>query len=173
MIRKPFLLLPLILLAACAAPVQAERPADFQAQYHWSTGSLPPPYNYNYTITIGPEASGTIVFKADYRDGNPINRTETFPLGESDLDGLYARLYQIGAFSKTWQQVKDIPDGGSVSELTMTAYGGVYSIPAYIDGDDQASDMHSVYGKIEALVPQEVWDEWYVRHEQYIAENKD
>ncbi|HUT36408.1 MAG TPA: hypothetical protein VNE39_23175 [Planctomycetota bacterium] len=42
------------------------RPADFGFRYDWREGSLPPPYHYEYTISVSPEGEGTIVFRPDY-----------------------------------------------------------------------------------------------------------
>ena len=175
----PFILIALILLTAilmtaCAVPktISEERPDDFQTVYHWSTGSLPPPYHYHYTIAIGPEAQGTIVFTAGYSDDGPLVWTETFPLSEDEMDALYARLHQIGVFSKTWQQVEDVLGGGSVYELSVTAYRKVYNIPAYIDGAEQARDMRAMADELKALVPQSIWDDLYAKHNEYVIENE-
>jgi hypothetical protein len=172
----------MLLLIACAAPaalapgltrIPDERPMDFQLEYYWSTGSLPPIYYYNYTIAIGPEETGTIVFQAGYNGNDAPVWTETFILNPGELDALYLSLHQAGAFSKTWQQMEDIPDGGSVDDLSITAYKNTYSIPSYIEGDDQSRDMHAVYGEIEALVPQEIWDDLYAKQEEYVMENEE
>lgn len=169
---KTICLVTLFLLSACVpAALHAERPPDFELRYDWGTGSLPPPYNYHYTITIGPGTSGTIVFKADANAEDPVNWTESFPLSASEMDVLYAHLIEIGAFSKTWQQVEDLPDGGSVDELSITAYRKVYNIPAYIDGAEQARDKKAVEDEITSLVPPTIWEEWNARHVRYIAEN--
>jgi hypothetical protein len=174
-----FLILVLLILSACAAPFAAEptpipmeRPPDFQAAYYWSTGSLPPIYHYNYTITIGPEETGMIVFQAGYNGDDAPVWTETFTLNPGALDALYLSLHMAGAFSETWQQMEDIPDGGSVDSLDLTAYGNTYAIPSYIEEGDQASAMHAVYDMIERLVPQEIWDDLYAKHEEYVVENE-
>ena len=166
------LLLTTALLTACAPQtISEERPADFQAAYYWSTGSLPPIYYYNYTITIGPEDTGTIVFRAGYNGEEAPVWTETFPLEPGALDALYLSLHMAGAFTETWQQMEDIPDGGSADSLDLTAYGTSYAIPSYIEEGDQASAMHAVYGMIERLVPQKIWDDLYEKHEEYVLEN--
>jgi len=173
----PILIIALILtaaiLTACAPTVSEERPDDFQAAYYWSTGSLPPIYYYNYTITIGPEETGTIVFRAGYNGEEAPVWTETFPLEPGALDALYLSLHMAGAFTETWQQMEDTPDGGSVDSLDLTAYGTSYAIPSYIDGDDQARAMDAVYSMIEGFVPQEIWDDLYAKHEEYMIENED
>ena len=43
------------------------RPADFNVIYEWQEGSLPPPYHYEYTITIKADGQGQIVMIPDYR----------------------------------------------------------------------------------------------------------
>src|SRR5690554_3169233 len=54
-------------------------PADFQIEYEWHEGSLPPPYHYEYTIRIGPGAQGEIVFLPDYPSDDTPVWTEPFP----------------------------------------------------------------------------------------------
>lgn len=181
--KQIFLLIyVMLLLTACAAPaalvpdptsISSERPMDFQLEYFWSTGSLPPIYYYNYRISIGPETSGSIVFQAGYNGEEVPVWTETFSLSTSDLNSLYASLYQAGAFNKTWQQMEDTPAGGSVDSLEVTAYANAYAIPSYIDDEDQSRDMHAVYGEIEALVPKEIWDDLYAKHDAYVMENEE
>jgi len=180
MLTKTIFFLSLLLLSACApaaalapTPIPAERPPDFQVQYYWSTGSLPPIYYYNYSISIGPEARDSIVFKAGYNGDEAPVWMENFPVSESDLDSLYTSLQQARAFSESWQQMEDIPDGGSVDSLDLTAWANTYAIPSYIEEGEQASAMHAVYGMIEHLVPQEIWDDLYAKHDEYVMENEE
>ena len=64
----------------------------------------------------------------------------TFEIQESDLDLLYTQLFEMGMFENTWQQVDDIPDGGSADKLSVMAYERVFSIPSYVDVKQRARD---------------------------------
>ena len=47
-------------------------PADFFFVYEWDEGPLPPPHHYEFKISVGPGATGKIVFYPDYPgDDNP------------------------------------------------------------------------------------------------------
>src|SRR5262245_35527834 len=50
-----------ILLAGCGpSSLPDTRPEDFQVTCEWSEGSLPPPFHYEYTITITSIGAGTV-----------------------------------------------------------------------------------------------------------------
>ncbi len=161
--RIIILLCSILFIAGCAVsahvatltnpPISDIRPDDFQVEYYWETGSLPPPYFYTYTITVGPGARGEIVFQADYKDEDPPIWSEVFEIQESDLDLLYTQLFEMGMFENTWQQVDDIPDGGSADKLSVMAYERVFSIPSYVDVKQRARDAREVYDYINSLVP--------------------
>src|SRR5581483_4503008 len=73
------------------------RPDDFALEYRWREASLPPPYHYEYTITIKPTGHGEIVMIPDYPNvmvpHYPVQTiprwTETFALQSKQLDQLY------------------------------------------------------------------------------------
>jgi hypothetical protein len=160
---------------ATVTPIPQTKPDDFQVQYTWETGSLPPPYFYAYTITLGPEAKGEISFVPGYSNNDPPRWIETWDLAADDLDQLYAILLYTGAFTKDWSQLEDIPTGGSADKLLITAYGQQFSIPSYVAGEQQAKDIRVVYNRIGTLVPQAIWNKLEAQHEEYVEahENED
>ena len=129
-----FLGLPL-LLTGCASllstPFPTVRPDDFQLEYYWETGSLPPPYFYSYRIPLGPGTRAEIEFQADYSGDNTPVWLEVIDITENDLDQLYEMLYTMGMFEKEGRQVTDTPTGGSASSLTGMAYGNRFDIPSF------------------------------------------
>lgn len=146
---------------------------DFEFEYYWETGSLPPPYFYSYTISVGPGAQGEIEFRADYSDEEPPIWIEIVAISEKDLDQLYRMFYDMGIFEKEWLQAADTPAGGSTSKLSGYVYGQVFSIPSFVAGDQQARDARALYEHIEGLVSQETWDKLMALHDEYVAENED
>src|SRR4051812_20811553 len=38
----------------------AQRPADFSLTYDWRAGSMPPPFHYEYTVSISPDGEGKV-----------------------------------------------------------------------------------------------------------------
>lgn len=174
-----------LILVGCATPLLSPtitptttpfpqvRPDDFQVEYYWETGSLPPPYFYLYRIRIGPEAIGEIEFQADYSDEDPPIWIEPLNISEADLDLLYEMLNDMGMFVQEWIQATDTPDGGSASKLSSFAHGQEFSIPSFVAGEQQSSDARELYEYIESLVPQETWDKLLVLHDEYVAENEE
>ena len=67
------------------------RPEDFTLQYDWCAGSMPPPYHYEYTIRIGPDLQGEIVFHPDYPGLGAPEWIESFDVAEESLDVLESR----------------------------------------------------------------------------------
>ena len=171
-----FLGLPL-LLTGCASllstPFPTVRPDDFQLEYYWETGSLPPPYFYSYRITLGPGTRAEIEFQADYSGDNTPVWLEVIDITENDLDQLYEMLYTMGMFEKEWLQATDTPAGGSASYLKGVAYGQAFSIPSFVAGDQQARDARALYEHIEGLVPRETWVKLLALHDDYVAENEE
>jgi len=173
----------ILFMAGCAAsepipvhtntPFLATRPDDFQVEYYWETGSLPPPYFYFYEVTIGPGPEGEIRFQADYSEQDPPIWIEPIAVSENDLDRLYGMLVNMGMFAKEWLQAEDIPDGGSASKLSVRAYGQNFTIPSYVAGEQLSKDARTLYKHIENLVPQETWDKLMVLHDEYVAENEE
>ena len=154
-------------------PIPREKSDDFQVQYYWEVGALPPPYFYSYTITIGPGLAGQITFEAGYEPDEESTWVESFPLTEGDLQQLYEKMYDAGIFEGEWKQQEDIPTGGSADKMTVIAYSAKYKIPSYVDGDEKARSIRAIYDQIEGYVTQEIWEELNAKHERYVQEHED
>ena len=186
--RKLFLLF-ILLLASCtsvektavptstAVPTPTSfpqtRPADFQIEYKWSTGSLPPAYAYSYIITIRTADESNIELQPGYEKYDPPYWQETITVNESDLDQLYAHLWNIGLFTKKWTQVEDVPVGGQSTSMEVQAFGQRISIPAYVDGEQKSDDIRTAYEEIKKLVPDSTWNELHTEQEKYSVENEE
>ena len=166
-----------LLLTGCSSlgstPFPSARPDDFQLEYYWETGSLPPPYFYSYRIYLGAGTQGEIKFQADYSGEQTPVWVEAVNLTENDLNRLYEMLYTMGMFEKEWLQATDTPAGGSASYLKGVAYGQAFSIPSFVAGDQQARDARALYEHIEGLVPRETWVKLLALHDDYVAENEE
>ncbi|MBA3533220.1 MAG: hypothetical protein H0T73_14970 [Ardenticatenales bacterium] len=146
------------------------RPADFQLEYNWQAGSLPPPYHYEYTISIGPDAQGEIVFQPDYpSDKTPVWR-EPLTVTEANLDAIYALAREKGLFSETWQEATDAPVGGRVEWLEVTANGQQISLPAFMEQNAQTIASQELYEAIRDLVPEATWEKLETQRAQYEQE---
>jgi hypothetical protein len=175
--RKPLGWLPFMLgtLLACSlftpgSPALDERPADFSLVYEWREGSLPPPYHYEYTISVTADGAGTLTLVPDYPGPAVPIWTETFGLDAAALDALYAQLAAEGAFTTGWRAEDDPPVGGSYSWLTLTAGGREIEIPPF-PIESQTAAASRIEAAVNALVPADLWDSINARREQYVAEH--
>lgn len=174
--KKLFLiLLSLFILSACASPnnpipsaatLPSERADDFKVSYTWSAGSVEEVYHYTYTITLSSQEKGEIVYKAGYQK----EWAESFILDETALDTLYAELHALNAFTEEWQQMEDLPDGGSTSSSVLVAYGQKNVIPSYVGGE-KSGQIYAIYDHIESLVPQDIWQMLEGERDNFIEEN--
>lgn len=147
------------------------RPTDFSLVYEWQEGSLPPPYHYEYTITIDPTGQGQIVMVPDYSFSNPPTWTETFTITPAALDQLYRLLIDKGLFAQGWQAQQDPPVGGSFDSLHVTAHGRQITVPSFVI-QTQANAAEDIATAARALVPQPIWDKLNTQREQYVTEHE-
>jgi hypothetical protein len=145
------------------------RPSDFNLVYEWHEGSLPPPYHYEYTITLGPDGQGQIEMLPDYASDRTPHWTETFSVTPAAFDQFYRLLSDKGLFTQRWQAMSDTPVGGGSESLLVTAHGRQISIPPYVIllQTAAAEDMATA---TRALVPQSLWDKLNMQREQYMQE---
>jgi hypothetical protein len=165
----------LLLATGCAAmnptpdPLNS-RPADFKVVYDWQEGSLPPPYHYEYTITIEPGGQGQIVMVPDYAFSNPPTWTETFTVTPAQLDQFYRLLIDKGLFTQRWQAQSDPPVGGSYDSVSITAHGKQISIPSFVI-HAQAAAAEDISIALHALVPPDLWGKLDTQRGQYQQEH--
>lgn len=167
------LLSGLMLLWGCATMTQltptippAGRPADFQITYDWNNGSLPPPYHYSYTLTLGPGAQGKLEYVPGYGSQNPPVWTETFPVTAADLDRLYALAVKNNLLRAAWPTVENPIVGGAYGSADLTAAGQTFSIPGQLNEADQAP-VAEFYAALTAVPPQALWDKFDARREAF------
>jgi hypothetical protein len=178
MIPRQIIIAILLLLAAsgCTAmnptpdPLNT-RPADFNVIYEWREGSLPPPYHYEYTITIKPDGQGEIVMLPDYDTDATPHWTETFSLTPAALDQFYQLLVEKGLFTQQWQAQSEPPVGGSHDSLRVTAHDQTITIPSFMIAA-QAPSAESINAAVRALVPQAQWDKLDAQRAQYVKEHE-
>jgi hypothetical protein len=175
-----FVVALLTLLAGCTfmipTPGEQTRPDDFHLTYRWQEGSLPPPYHYEYTITISstgqvsPTGQGEIVMIPDYDFNEPPTWTEAFTADAEQMDTLYSTLVANGLLSQRWRAQGDPPVGGSSQSVTAMARGQTYAIPSFVPAS-QENAAANIAAAIEAFVPQAIWDKLEAQREQYMEEH--
>jgi hypothetical protein len=146
------------------------RPADFSVRYDWYEGSLPPPYHYEYSISVDSSGAGVVEMVPDYPSEDVPVFTETFTVEPAALEALFDQLVEHGAFTVQWREEDDPPVGGSYASTTLTANGETIEIPGFVV-PDQAAAQSDIADAVTALVPQAIWDELEAQRQQYVEAN--
>ena len=146
------------------------RPNDFSLRYEWREGSIPPPYHYEYTISIAPDGRGQVVMVPDYPSDQVPIWTETFRLQPMELDAAYVLLTKQGLFRQVWRAPDPdrLPVGGNSQTLVIAAQGKSIELPDYVV-PEQAPAAEAIYATVKALVPKSIWTKLNARHEEYVA----
>ena len=149
--------------------VSATRPDDFDIQYEWREGSLPPPHHFEISIHIGPDGGSSVVMVPNYPGEGVPEWTEPFTLDAAALDNLYALILEKRVFSTQWQEDDGPPVGGSNSWADITANGTIVRLSEFVESD-QAADARAVLAAIRHLVPADLLDKLEGQRQQYIDE---
>jgi hypothetical protein len=136
--------------------------------YRWTSGTIPPPYYYEYTIELDGLA-GTLDFTADYSQHQPPVWRETFTCSPETAENLYKIMRKCHVFRKRWAQPKQLMVGGPQHFLKITRAGQVFPIPFHLTHLNQAA-LTPLFEAIRALVPQPIWDDLMARRETQIQE---
>ncbi|MHB1354436.1 MAG: hypothetical protein ACYCZF_00510 [Anaerolineae bacterium] len=144
------------------------RPDDFQVQYSWTAASVPPPYHYEYDVTIGPGLAGSIVYLPDYPGAGTPTWTAEFTVTETDLDALYQLVVRQGVLSRRWRELRNPPVGGDTSGIQVQANGKTVRVHSLMVNAERLDPINKAVTK---LVPQEIWDTLASQREKYEQEH--
>jgi hypothetical protein len=159
--------LGLLLLASCGFfSVSAQRPADFAVRYQWREGTLPPPYHYEYTISVSADGQGEVEMIPNYPADDVPRWRESFVVAAADLDRLYQQFVAQGVFTREWRAQSSPPVGGSSESMQAIASGAQVEIPAFVIPRQEAAAAE-LYASIKALVPPQQWSRLEAQRRQY------
>jgi hypothetical protein len=169
-----WILLAAVLLASCTGRLNAttptpssEMPTDFKVVYEWRAGSMPPPYHYEYSVTLGPGEQGKIDYWPNYPGmADTPMWTEPVTPTQSQLAGLYKMAVDNQLMRTNWPTVYPPPVGGAVDDARITASGKDYSIPSNA-GPSTRPALDTFYHAVKAVAPYSVWDELEARRKQW------
>jgi hypothetical protein len=166
-------LAPALALMACddtgpAPPTPpTNAPADFKVSYEWRAGSMPPPYHYEYTVTVGPGAAGEVRFVPNYPGyGVPV-WTEKLNVTDEQIKSLYGVVVQQRLLRNDWRELSSPPVGGSVEWAVIEANGQKYTIPSALE-DPDAGAVAPLYEMVrDKIVPQATWEKLQRQRQKY------
>jgi|WetSurMetagenome_2_1015567.scaffolds.fasta_scaffold229056_2 hypothetical protein len=133
-------------------------PTDFSTQLTWSTGALPPPYHYSYSISCGPGLNGIFLYQNWKNLSQNLKPMEIdFKTSIESMDGLYVFLKENNFFRDKWE--KAAPSiGGSYTIIKISANGKIYEIPP--DYELKPEDLKVINEAaiiINSMVPEQTW----------------
>jgi hypothetical protein len=137
---------------------------NFTITFHWRGPSVPPPYHYEYRITVTQTGAGEIVMTPGYSAKDAPQWTETFAVDAKALGGLRETLR-----TGTSAPEKDGPRpvGGATASAEITEDGATTSkIDAAPTNDPR---MNSIEKAFETIVPPEIWSGLKAKQEEYVA----
>jgi len=131
---------------------------DAVLEYHWNTGSIPPPDYYEYVITIGPGLQGEICLRPDYPESDPPSWKE--PIAVSDE--AYTLLLNLARKCLASRAPEELHIGGSYETLRFSGQDGQ---PANISVAN--AEGRQLADAMKDLVPQSTWQRLFDRFEAY------
>ncbi len=143
-----------------AEVIYTNAPRDFSVQLTWSTGALPPPYYYSYSISCGPGLKGIFAYRNDKnlsQDQEPV--IIDFDTSIESMDSLYVFLKENNFFRDKWDEAPP-SIGGSSTRIKIGADGKTYEIPPdYELNPEDAKIINKAAYLINSMVPEKTWIE--------------
>jgi len=146
-------------------------PPDLTIRYEWDSGSLPPPFHFEYTIRIGPGNQGEIEYRPGYPTDQPPEWVEVFTVSENRLEQLHRFLIDNMIPARHWQTLSEGFLGGSDANLSGTIGDEHFSIPGNLIPDNNAV-IAPLYTLIQNSVPQSIWKQMDDERQKYVRERE-
>lgn len=134
--------------------------------YHFCEASIPPPYHFEYSITLKDDDSGVIDFRPDYPQQDVPFWSMRFQISRTKFDELMS-IFSTLPTGQEWRIPERIRTGGSQEWCEGIISGRRFQIPAELDEND-ARLWQDVYSNIKQLVPLAIWKELNDKRDRYI-----
>lgn len=130
-------------------------------EYSFNIGSLPPPYHYEYTITITSDGTAALEYMMGYTRTSDNTLEYTIDIRNTPFKYLKKEIKESGLLNKRigYLHSGEIPVGGSSEHMTIfDGSDTITYVPSY---PDKAYDkvLERLYLKIRKCIPDNVWNE--------------
>ncbi|MTD12709.1 hypothetical protein GIS00_01950 [Nakamurella sp. YIM 132087] len=137
-------------------------PTGTVIEYTWNTGSIAPPYNHEWTVTLtvgedGSPDTGTLMFQAMYVEDEP-SWEQTFEPGPEAVAAYLAVVHEQFP-DGTIDDADDGSVGGSWATYRITLPDGTVFGDRLGFNRDSRIAMEALEEASKALVPAKVWNE--------------
>jgi hypothetical protein len=151
-------------------PTVPGMPADFELEYQWQEGSLPPPHHYSYRILLRADGSGVVTMIPGYSFQQPPTWTEPFAIAAADLASLREFIRARGMPDRKWKTRDQHIVGDSHSSFRLLANGKTVNVSSQLVDSDRA-----LYGEIvdavRTRVPDALWSDLLSRLSKFQEAN--
>ncbi len=141
-------------------------PDDFALTYEWASGSMPPPYHYEYTLTVTPKDQGRILFWPDYPSTTCPRWDVPFYPDLTSRILLNNWMNTTNYFTQYQPSLAEPSIGGETGQLQINARGKQANLEVHKLPPDERSVIHQL---IRAIVPDMVWEKLDEQRKQYIT----
>jgi hypothetical protein len=141
----------LLLSLALTIPLPAAA-QDMLAEYWANSGSLPPEYAWDVTVTIATDGQLVLKHCKGYATESPDCKTRKAKVGDAALQSIRDTTLASGLAETPARKAQDVPVGGGSSGGKVWLDGVEIALPAYPAAED-ADRVASVRGAVRAAIP--------------------
>lgn len=146
----------------------AVMPADFGGTVDYANGSVPPPYHYEWRVTVT-ATTAEVEWRPGYDDEVAPWRNSVDITGEQ-REHLYDRLREIGVFELAPDTSEGLA-GGSTGSFELVADGKTHDSGTLGMSRAGQDVLEEIVDAIEELVPADVWDGFRDQQEQWATDH--
>lgn len=134
------------------APLSA-RAGEVLATYWTNSGSLPPEYAWDVTVTI--EATGKVTLRrcTGYETSGPACKTRTGKANAAQLEAIRLAVADSGLLEKPAREAEDFPIGGGSSGGEVLIDGQSVELPPF-PADPDVKRVAAVLSAVYAAIPE-------------------
>jgi len=147
--------------------VAAVMPDDFGGTVDYRNGSVPPPYHYEWRVTIA-ETTAEVEWRPGYDEVEPWR--ETVEITADQRARCYDLLRDAGVFGRG-PDADEGMTGGATGSFELVAGGRTHDSGTLGTSRAGQDVLKNVVAAVEELVPAEVWSGLRDQQEQWAAEH--
>jgi len=159
-----------LILSSCLRSQEYSTDDWTKIEYFYENGSLPPPYHYEYMITIMKDLKGTVKFLLGYDDGKSpvLNYEFTFTNEQLEILNKSIKKSKVLTDQRNSFRYEELTEGGSSMSLKITVVTDkteVLEFNRYVEGKYK-DGFEKLLASINNLVPENVWNEFKQKKEE-------